>query len=159
MFNAAAMALATPSDASRLPLTMRLISLTLFLMRLANWLCVIPVRRRASLSDCPAITFITIGGIIGSLDVLSRTIYNYFWRGVRGLVIRWFQTRNGLRFYGVADPITGDRPDAVVMIRKGRIERIRLGPGVIEGLTEVSYAELPPAWRDAVHDYFWKIKR
>jgi len=71
-------------------------------------------------------------------------------------VIRWFQTRSGLRFYGVAEPADEDRPDAVVMIRRGRVERIRLGVGVLEQLVEVPYAQLPPDWRDAMHRFFWK---
>lgn len=73
-------------------------------------------------------------------------------------MVRWYRTRSGLRFYGVAEPLSGDRPAAVVMVRRGRIERIHLGPGVIDGLWEIPYDQLPPFWRDAVHDYFWKKK-
>jgi hypothetical protein len=65
-----------------------------------------------------------------------------------------------MHFYGVAEPgkghILGERPDAVTMIRRGRIERIHLGLGVLQGLIEIPYAQLPPQFRDALFRCFWR---
>jgi len=42
------------------------------------------------------------------------------------------------------------------MIRRGRIERIHLGSGVMQDLVEIPYAQLPVQFRDAMFAFFWK---
>lgn len=74
-------------------------------------------------------------------------------------MIRWFRTPNGRRYYAVADPINGERPDAATCMQTqqvGRVQRIRLGVGVLNELVEVHYEEVPKIWREAFRDWFWR---
>jgi len=75
-------------------------------------------------------------------------------------VIRWFGTTGGLRFYAVDESIgTDGRVQALTSLsirRVGKLTRIVLARNTVSSLTEVRFEQLPAAWQQAFHDYFWR---